>query len=161
MLNSPPIFKHQSKISKLCRLKPDISLKILVRYFIKFFRSDDFQASPDYQNSSNNNNSSELVVSNKPSYQTRSHSKVLQKVSTQKIITISWNVLFRDWTLVSVGLRLQPAIQFKEVPMGRGQFRLQRLWFQKKLVYKTEYLLRWAFNLILVALSLTVESYRR
>jgi len=41
-------------------------------------KSDDFQPSPDYQNSSNNNNSSEISP-NKPSYQTRSHSKVLQK----------------------------------------------------------------------------------
>ena len=49
---------------------------------------------------------------------------------------------------VSVGLHLQPAIQFKEVPMGRDLFRQQRLWFRKRLVYKTEYLLRRAFILI-------------
>merc|ERR1712126_95280 len=57
----------------------------------------------------------------------------------------------KDWTHVSVGLHLQPAIQFKEVPMGRDLFRLQRLWFRKKLVYKTEYLLRRTFNLMLLS----------
>ena len=32
--------------------------------------------------------------------------------------------------------------------MGRDLFRLQRLWFRKRLVYKTEYLLRRTFNLM-------------